>query len=277
MTKYLSLTAILDETPYVVTRITAPWLGIYLLTNIPLRLFQANFFRELFELGNTAIYYGYYLESLSLFVCISFSIAIYGKSVLIRSCFLTLQSGSNVGLEAFKTNPVQLVNFLYMSLLIEVLLYLLIVVFYISIPLFFLLSGLACVTAYRTERPGIIEPIRMLCANVTNIKVIIGLMFVYFVAFVVVFINLYVLLLVIIWAAGGVIGLDLARWEYVFRPIGMFPVPAELMVRLICVAGTLLIIEPFFLISLASYVHRSKLSETGEDLSLWFEKLNRVK
>jgi len=277
MENYLSTTAILDETPSAISRIATPWLGLFWLTNMPLRFVQVLFFSELFELGHSAKQYGYYFESLSFFVCLTFLIAIYGKAVFVRSCFLTLQSGKRVLSEGLRVRAAHLINFLYSALLIEILFYLLLIVFYISIPIFFFLAGLACVTAYRTDRPGLVEPLRQISSYLGNFKVIISLMFVYIIAFFVVFINLFLLLIAIVWAAGGIIGLDLARWEYLLRSYPIIPIPTEPLVRLICLAGTFLIVEPFLLASLSVYVHRSRLSETGEDLLLQLEKIKGVR
>jgi hypothetical protein len=49
--------------------------------------------------------------------------------------------------------------------------------------------------------------------------------------------------------------------------------PGDPLVMVICLAGTLLVIEPFWLAALTVYVHKSNQRQTGEDLRLRFRLL----
>lgn len=268
----LSPSAILDETPPAVVRI-APWLGFFWLLNLPYRFLQMHFFRELCSLNFDALTHGDYLGSLALYVFLALLPALYGKAVFGRACFLGLQSGRRVSREALKVPPRQLLVLLYLTLLTAALFYLLLITF-LAIPFLVLAGGLAVVTALRAERVGLIRPLRELCSFIPPWKLRAAFSFLYSIALIVAFANSYFAFRLGVWLAGGAVGTDLSRWDYLLRPSGI--IPAEPLAAVICLAGAILIVEPFWLASLVVYAHRSKLRETGEDLRLWFQKLKRT-
>jgi hypothetical protein len=271
----LSPSVILDETPAAVRRAAAPGLGVLWLTTIPLHLLQAAFFREVFRLGAAAEEYGDHLSGYALAALVALLPATWGRAVFVRGCLLGLQSGGAVGREAFRVPGAVLVSSLYLGLIAQAFFYAS-VWSYVTIPIGAILSGLAAVAAHRVERPGLLRPIRELGAAFGHPKPILAMLFAYGVGFLVAFLNVYLLLVLAVWAAGGVSGADLSRWEYLVRSGTGVSIAAESLTRWIVLAGAVTFVEPFWLASFAVLVHRSKLRETGEDLRLWFHRLTRT-
>lgn len=270
----LSPLAILDETPSAVVRVASPWLGIVWPALLPLRFLQVHFARDLSRLGKESVHYGDYLGGLALSSFAALLVSVWGRAVFVRAVRLGLQSGVRVGKEALKTPPHEIANVLYTSLLCEVLFYLTVWLF-VPFPILLLLSGLAFATAHRSERPGLFRPLREMVQFLANLKVSVSLLFTFTIAFLITLINLYFAFRGGLWLAGALLGDDLARWAHILRPgpLGVFP--AEPLTFFVIMAGTTLVLEPFWLAALSVYVHRSKLRETGEDLRLRFRQLTR--
>jgi hypothetical protein len=270
----LSPTVILDETPAAVRR-SGRWLGLLWFTSLPLHFSQAYFFREVFRLGEAAREYGDYLSGLALASFAALVPAVWGRAVFVRACLLGLQSGVPPGREALRVPGPVLATALYTTLLVEILFYATVWT-YVAIPFIALLGALATATAHRAERPGLFRPLREIGSELGDLGPMISLLFVYLVAFAVALVNVYVLFLLGLWAAGGVAG-DLARWEHLLRPWPFFSLlPAEGLTRWIVLTGAVTFVEPFWLASFAVLVHRSRLRETGEDLRAWFRRLTQA-
>jgi hypothetical protein len=109
-----------------------------------------------------------------------------------------------------------------------------------------------------------------------NLKVWVAILFTFSIAFLITFINCYFAFRGGLWLAGAVLGGDLARWEHILRPGGFGVIPAEPLTFFVLLAGTTLILEPFWLAALSVYDHRSTLRETGEDLRLRFRQLTQA-
>jgi hypothetical protein len=199
--------------------------------------------------------------------------AVWGRAIYVRACLLGLQSGNRVGLEALRVPGAQLINSLYGALLSEVLFALTAWMFVVA-PLLVAPAGLFYAAALRTERPGLIRPLVEVGRLLLGFKAMLGLMATFVAALLVAYVNVYMAFRLGLWAAGALGGDGLAWWEHLLRPnllIGI--VPAEPLPALICLAGALLIVEPFWLASLTVYVHRARLRESGEDLRLRFRLL----
>lgn len=271
----LSPLAILDETASAVVRVASPWLGIVWPALLPLRFLQVHFARDLFRLGKESVHYGDYLGGLALSSFAALLVSVWGRAVFVRAVRLGLQSGVRVGKEALRTPPHEIANALYTTLLCEVLFYLTVWLF-VPVPFVLLLSGLAFATAHRSERPGLFRPLREMVQLLANLKVSVSLFLVFSAAFLATLINLYFAFRGGVWLAGTFLGDDVARWAHILRPGSWGVFPAEPLTFFVIMAGTTLILEPFWLAALSVYVHRSKLRETGEDLRLRFRQLTRT-
>jgi hypothetical protein len=269
----LSPVGILDATHGAVARTAAPWLGVLWLLTIPYRFAQVYFIRELIDLGAKAPQYAGHLETIAWSMFGLLLPAVLGRTIYVRACLLGLQSGARVGREALRVPAAQLMNSLYGALLIEVL-FALTVWTFVAAPLLAAPAGLVYVAALRTEKPGVIRPLVEVGRLMLGFKAMTGLLATFAVALLIAYVNVAMALRGGLWVAGALGGDDLTRWEHLLRPnpvIGL--VPAEPLAALICLAGALLIVEPFWLASLTVYVHRARLRQSGEDLRLRFRTL----
>jgi len=271
----LSPIGILDDTHGAVQRIAAPWLGVLWLGLLPYRFLQAHFIRELIHLGGRAGEYGSYLEGLAWGLFATLIPAVYGRAVYVRATFLELQSGARVGAEAFRVPPAQLFTSLYLALLIEVA-FALTAWMVFTVPLLVLPAGLAYAVAAKTDRPGLFRPLGDIARLLIGAKAVSGLLFAFTLALGAVFVNVYMSFRMGLLALDALGGDSLSRWELLLRPLhpqfAAF-IPGDPLMVVICLAGTLLILEPFWLAALTVYVHKANQRQTGEDLRLRFRLL----
>jgi len=264
---------ILDATHGAVLRIASPWVGVLWLLTLPYRFAQVYFIREIVELGRRAPDYAGHLESIAWTLFGLLLPAVWGRAIYVRACLLGLQSGQRVGLEALRVPGAQLINSIYGALLVE-LLFASTVWMFFMVPLLAAPAGLVYVAALRTERPGLFSPLAEIGRLMLGLKALSGLLATFTVALFAVYVNVYMAFRAGLWAMTALGGDDLARWEHLFRPLPLLGVvPAEPLMILICLAGTFLIVEPFWLASLTVYVHRTRLRQSGEDLRLNFRLL----
>jgi hypothetical protein len=269
----LSPVGILDATHGAVARTAAPWLGVLWLLTLPYRFAQVYFIRELIDLGARAPQYGVHLETIAWAMFGLLLPAVLGRAIYVRACLLGLQSGARVGREALRVPAAQLVNSLYGALLVEVL-FAMTVWTFVAAPLLAAPAGLVYVAALRTDKPGVIRPLVEVGRLMLGLKAMAGLLATFAVAILIAYLNVSMALRGGLWAAGALGGDNISRWEHLLRPhpfLGLFP--AEPLAALICLAGALLIVEPFWLASLTVYVHRARLRQSGEDLRLRFRML----
>ena len=273
----LSPVGILDATHGAVARTAAPWLGVLWLLTLPYRFAQVYFIRELIDLGAQAPQYGGHLETIAWAMFGLLLPAVLGRAIYVRACLLGLQSGARVGREALRVPAAQLANSLYGALLVEVL-FAMTVWTFVAAPLLAAPAGLVYVAALRTEKPGVIRPLVEVGRLMLGLKAMAGLLATFAVAILIAFLNVSMAFRGGLWAAGALGGDNLSRWEHLLRPhpfLGL--IPAEPLAALICLAGALLIVEPFWLASLTVYVHRARLRQSGEDLRLRFRMLTGVR
>jgi len=265
---------ILDETHGAVGRIAAPWLGVLWLFTAPYRFAQIHFIRELAALGRQAPDYGGYLERLAWILFALFIPAVVGRSIYVRACLLGLQSGTRVGREALRVPPAQLLNSFYAALVVEAL-FAVTVWTFVMVPFLAAPAGLVYVAATRTQRPGLFRPLFETARLMANLRAMGGVLMTYAVALVIATVNLYMALRGGLWVATTLVGEGVARWEHLLRPIHpLFQLlPGEPLTILLCVIGSMLAVEPFWLASLTVYVHRTRLRQSGEDLRLRFRVL----
>lgn len=270
----LSPVGILDATHGAVVRVAAPWLGVLWLLTLPYRFAQVLFVRELVGLGRTAPEYAGHLEMIAWVMFAMLLLAVWGRAIYVRACLLGLQSGERVGREALRVPAVQLMNSMYGALLVEVLFASTAWMFIVA-PLLAAPAGLVYVAALQTDRPGVIRPLLEVGRLMLGLKAMLGLLATFAVALLVAVANVSMAFRAGLWAWSAIGGDSLARWEHLLRPhpYGLGILLAEPLAMLICLAGALLIVEPFWLASLTVYVHRARLRQSGEDLRLRFRML----
>jgi len=136
----------------------------------------------------------------------------------------------------------------------------------VTIPALALVAGLAAATSPLVERPSLFRPFSVLSGSAGRAAPLAGLVFVFGAAFLLAALNLLVLVQVGLWLAGGVAGLDVARWQGV---LGV----SNPRLLLVVAAGGWLLVEPWWLAALVAYVHALRARTSGEDLRLWFERI----
>jgi hypothetical protein len=226
-----------------------------------------HFVARVLELDDAAVHYGDYLQGLALATTAALLPSLWGRAVYVRACGLGLRTDAAPGAEALRVRVPALLSYVYVALLVEVL-FLALALSVIAVPLLVLAAGVAAATSPHCERPGLLAPLREVGSSLAEGRGLAGILFVFGVAFVAVLANLFFVFQLGLWLAGAVPGLDPTLWETLLSPgNGDF--------LLVLVAGTILIVEPFWLAALTVFVHRARSRETGEDLRLWFERLRR--
>lgn len=263
----LSVTDVLDEAGEVVPRVAAPFVGLLWLTALPWRLAQAQFAAHLLSLKGEATQFGHALTQLALVTGLAFLLATWGRAVYVRACGLGLR-GTAPGRAAFRLGgAAPFVSYLYLALLLEA-------GFYATLwsvvlaPVFALLAALAAATFPLNERPGLLGPLRQLVRHGRYPGVLLGLLAVFVLGLLFVFVNLYFAFRFGLWLAGAVPGLDPGAWNARLS----FGHPRFV---LMLVAGAVLALEPYGLAAATVYVHKVRARGSGEDLRLWFERLRR--
>jgi hypothetical protein len=270
----LSILAVFDEAAGLVTREVGGWAGLAVLAALPLRFLEAHFLNRVLELGKHAGDYGHYLVSISWLVTLALPLAFWGRAVLAHAVVLALsgegQSGRQTGRQtvrqAWKLPPAALAAGFYAFLFTQLLL-LALSLTVAGAAAAVLLSGLAAATVHLQRRVGPFAPLATLFAHARPLRVYAGLLFLAALAFVVAAVNLAALFSLGLWAAGGLPGVELARW----RALLSFSNPHFL---LLLTAGATLAVEPFWIAALTVAVHRTRARQSGEDLRAWFEEIS---
>lgn len=260
----LAVSEILDDAAEVAMRVAAPWMGLLWLSALPLRFLQMHFAARVMELGGEAAQYGDYLGGLALAATAALVPSLWGRAVYVRAVGLGLRSERVPGSEALRLSTRGFAAYLYASLVIDVL-FLALAPTLIAIPMLILFAGLAAAAHPQLERLGPIAPLREIARQLTEVRVLSALLFVFGVALVAAWVNLYFLFRLGLWLAGAVPGLDPTPWAAALGP--------SRSLVLVLLVGAVLAVEPFWLAALTVFVHKARSRETGEDLRLWFERL----
>lgn len=264
----LAVGELLDDAGDLVFAVLAPWVGILWLSSIPLRLAQAHFAARLSELGEEAHSYGDHFQLLALVVGAAFLLSLWGRAVFVRACVLRLRTLEPGGAEPLRLRPGPFAAYVYAALTIEALFYLS-CISVIAVPAFILVAGLAAAVLPLIEKPGLVQPFRLIFQSAGRVGPLVSLLAVFGAAFVLALVNLAVAFQAGLWLADGVIGLDLPRWQGL---LGLSNVRFVFGL----VAGAGLIVEPWWLATLVLYVHRLRAGASGEDLRLWFHRLKEA-
>jgi hypothetical protein len=264
----LTLAEVLDEDAEVVAQVAAPWLGVLWLSALPLRLGQVHFAARILELGDTAAQYGDHLYGLALPTMAAFLLSLFGRAVFVRACGLGLRSLASPGVEALRLPAAGTAAYIYVALLVEALFFALGFT-YVAVPLLVMLAGLAAATLPLNEKPGLIGPWREIARHSGHARILVGLVFVFGVALVVAYANLYLVFQLGLWLAQAIPGLDLLPWQGLLDP-------SNHRFHYLLLAGACLAVEPYWLGALTVSVHRLRSQQSGEDLRLRFERLRQT-
>jgi hypothetical protein len=263
----LSVTSVLDESTEVVAMTAAPWASILVITAIPYRFLQALFFDQLLEVRGAASQYGNLLGGTANLIVISVVLALWGRSVYARVIQLAYVRGQVPGKEAWRVRPASLVSYVLTSSVALILGY--IGTFTcIGTILAMMFAGAAIGTMELNERVSLIEPFRLSFRFARGL-LLFALVFVFFCAFVVAFVNLAAAFSLIVWAASAIGGFDAPRWQVLFSG-------ENRRYLLMLVAGALVAVEPFWVAAHVVLVRKAGAEERGDDLRAWFDTLRRT-
>jgi hypothetical protein len=263
----LSATSVLDESAAIVRVTASPWAGLLLATSLPYRFMQALFADRLMELGSNAAQYGNVLRATADLTCLAFLLSLWGRAVYARSCRLASASGVAPGREALRVPLAALASYIFLASIAESVTYLLLVTG-IGLALGAILSGLAIGTMELNDEPGILAPLRRLGRYGRETKVIVAITLVFFCAFVVALVNVATLFGAGLSLASTIGGWDAPRWHVLLSS-------ANRRFVLMIIAGALLVIEPFWIAANVLLVRKAGAAESGDDLRVWFEELQR--
>jgi hypothetical protein len=241
----------------------AGWVGLLVLTALPVRLLTAYLLWQAWRLGDDASGHGDALRSLAWLVLGAWVLSLLGRQVFVRACAIELDGARPATRAVLRLRPAALVGMLQLALLIEV-------VFWVTLPLLLpalpllVLAALASACPEGTEQ-GWTAPLRRLFQVARPLPMtVLGLGFL--IALPVVVINLHLLVRGALWLAGGAAGLDVAYWEALLSP--MQPLYwAQL------VAGATLVLEPFWIATAVVEARQARARSSGEDLRQWFGEL----
>jgi hypothetical protein len=260
-----ALGEILDDAGALVARVPAAAVGLLWLTAAPLRLAQAHFAARLAELGDEAGSYGDHLGGLALVTAALFLVSLWGRAAFARACTRDLGAGDEAGRERVHVPAGSFAAYACAALAVEAAFYATALAV-VTVPALALVAGLLAATSPLVERPSLLRPFSVLSSSAGRTGPLAGLVLVFGAAFLLAALNLVVLVQAGLWAAGGLAGLDVARWQGVLGP-------ANPRLLLVVAAGAWLLVEPWWLAALVVYVHSLRARASGEDLRLRFERL----
>ncbi|HEV7425694.1 MAG TPA: hypothetical protein VGQ46_04950 [Thermoanaerobaculia bacterium] len=263
----LSTTSVLDESAAVVRATVSPWAALLLATSIPYRFMQIVFADRLIELGSNASQYGDVLRTTANLTCAAFLLSLCGRAVYARACRLASESGVAPGREALRVPLTAFAGYVFVASIAEAVTYLLFITG-LGIAVGAVLSGLAVGTMELNTEPGIRGPLRRLARFGGSSRIVAALALVFFCAFVVALLNVVTLASGILSLASTVGGWDSFRWHVLLSFSNRRYV-------LIVIAGALLVIEPFWIAANVLLVRKAGAAESGDDLRVWFEELQR--
>ncbi|MBI4616549.1 MAG: hypothetical protein HY720_23265 [Planctomycetes bacterium] len=255
---------ILDEATSVLPRVASPWLGVYWLLALPCRFLQVRFIDDLLVLGRTAGRYGDHLRGLSLAVFAALVPALYGRLLLVRAMDSHLAGAPRSGVRALWVGLVPFASYLYLALLLATVSCAL--VFTGFVPLLAIpLAGIAPAVALAQERVGLLRPVADLVRPAVAIRAIGGIYAMLALAFLLAAVNLLLLFQIGLWLSSGW-GADLTAWAAILFPTNR-------LFALLLIAGSLLVVEPFWLAASLVLVRRFRERESGEDLRAWLSRI----
>ena len=260
----ISTTGILNAAVPHLRRIAAPAAGILIITSLPFRLLQVHFIDLLHRLKSDAPHYGNLLTAFAALMVVAFIVSLYGRAVFMRACREEPQTWRDllrIPLKPF-------LAYVYVALMIE-LAFVLLGITFIVIPFAIMISGVAAAASTDKVEPGLVMPLRNLAPYLRHGRVLTGLFFVFFVAYIALAFNFTVLAQILVWAGGVFPRFSSIAWSSAldksFR-LGMAIFAAEVVA-----------LEPFVLASMHVYGDRVRSRQSGDDLIRRFRALTSQK
>jgi hypothetical protein len=263
----LSTTSVLDEAAGVV-RLTAPWTAVLILTALPYRFLQAMFFDQLLEVGSSASQYGHLLGATANLIVGSVLVALWGRAVYARACRLAIARGDTPGRAAWRVPPAAFVCYVLTA---SAMIFAGYFAFYTIIGLIvtIMFEGLAIGTMELNERAGVFAPFRIMARYAKSITVPLALVFIFFIALLVAFVNLWAAFNLVKALVTSLGGFDAPRWPLLFGA-------GNRRFMLIVATGAILLVEPFWIAAYVVFVRKAGAQESGDDLRAWFAELRRA-
>src|ERR1700756_1191642 len=115
----LSTSSVLDEAADTVRKVASPWAALSIVTALPYRFAQAVFADRLIQLGTDAQHRAHYLLMLAGWTMAAFVVSRWGRLVFARAVRLAVESGRAPGAAALRVRFAALLDYLYVSLLME--------------------------------------------------------------------------------------------------------------------------------------------------------------
>jgi len=261
----LSTSSVLDEAADTVRKVASPWAALSIVTALPYRFAQAVFTDRLIQLGGEAAHRGHYLLMIAGWTMAAFVVSRWGRLVFARAVRLSVESGRAPGAAALHVRFAALLNYLYVSLVIEC----------FSVAMFMtcfapavctIVSGLAVGTAESNDHPSLAAPFRRIARTGNHIRTTIAVALVFFCAAVVAAVNVAGAFGMGVWLGSAVGGWDVQRW---IRILSLLNRRFFLMV----IAGAFVAVEPFWVAAYVTFVRKAGVVESGDDLRQWFEEL----
>jgi hypothetical protein len=263
----LSTTSVLDEAADVV-RLTAPWTAVLILTALPYRFLQAMFFDQLLEVGSSASQYGHLLGATANLIVGSVLVALWGRAVYARACRLAIARGTTPRAEAWRVPAAAYVSYVLTASAMIFAGYLALYTL-IGVIVTAMFAGLAIGTMELNERAGVFAPFRIIGRYAKSITVPLALVFIFFIALLIAFVNLWAAFNVTKALVTALGGFDAPRWPLLFGP-------GNRRFLLIVAAGALMLVEPFWIAAYVVFVRKAGAQESGDDLRAWFAELRRA-
>ena len=263
----LSITSVLDEATEVVSTTAAPWAGVLVATALPYRFLQALFFDQLIEVGKDASQYGRLLGGTANLTIAAILLALWGRAVYARACRLAMGRGNTPGREVWRVPAAALASYFLTSAFVLIV-GTLSVFTCLGLWVVAIIAGLAIGTMELNERVSVLQPFRLL-GRYARPMTLAGIVFVFFCAFFVAFVNIASAFGLGVWALTAIGGFDAPRWDLLF---GANNRRFMLMIS----AGSLIAIEPFWVAAHVVFVRKAGAQERGDDLRAWFDELRRT-
>ena len=265
----IKITSSLDEAEDLVRGLGGRWLGLLCLSQLPLRYAECTFWARLWELGGDVSNYGALVHTDALWIALAFPLALYGRAVYARAGQVRWGGEHVVGLHPLKVPLANLLNYLAVALMLEIL-FLILGWTLFALPVLGGLAGVAAANSALRQKAGVFGSIGRLVEHSTYVKALIGLALVLGVALLVAWVNLLALLLAGVWLFGDTLGFDLAAWRILWSPSNPY-------FLLWAWAGARILVEPFWLASHVVYVNKVRSRSSGDDLRRRFAQILRIK
>jgi hypothetical protein len=251
-------------------RAVPEWAAVLALAALPLRLLEVHLINRLLQLGAHAGDHLRHLLSISWLVTLALPLALLGRALFARACALGVQSGARVTPRlALRLPAAGLAGYAWAAMVWEGLFQLL-GWLVLPLPALALGSGLAAATAPLTgeerPRPGPLASLALALRRAPPLRTCLGLCATLGAALGVAYLNLFFLVRVGLWLAGGLAGLDLSSWSLALGA-------GNRHFLLLLAAGAVSLVEPFWLASLVLAVRAARARESGEDLHARFAEL----